>query len=175
MNDEILKKENPELYRVAREGGTEPAFTGEYVHTKENGMYHCAVCGVPLFSSDTKFDSGSGWPSFTDPATAGSVKLLEDNSHGMHRTEVRCAKCDAHLGHVFPDGPTKNGKTCDRFCINSVSLKHKKKSNTTDADHTSDTTTKTSEKNQGQEKSLWEEIKDDLSDLSDGDGGGDGD
>ncbi len=218
MNDDILKKENPELYRIAREGGTEPAFTGEYVNTKEDGMYHCAVCSAPLFSSDTKFDSGSGWPSFTqpmkflkgyvyvlkmsngqmytgsttnlirriteheqgkvtttkkylpvslvhyetynsekearhrekmlkhhgsafaklkksidtntkislagftDPAIANAVKLLEDDSHGMRRTEVRCATCDAHLGHVFPDGPTKNGKTCDRFCINSVSL-----------------------------------------------------
>jgi peptide-methionine (R)-S-oxide reductase len=125
MNDEILKKENPELYRVAREGGTEPAFTGEYVHTEEDGMYHCAVCGAGLFSSETKFNSGSGWPSFTDPAVAGAVKLLEDDTHGMRRTEVRCANCDAHLGHVFPDGPIKNGKTCDRFCINSVSLELK--------------------------------------------------
>lgn len=125
MNDEILKKENPELYRVAREGATEPAFTGEYVHTEEDGMYHCAVCGAGLFSSDTKFDSGSGWPSFTDPAVAGAVTLLEDDTHGMHRTEVRCANCDAHLGHVFPDGPVKNGETCDRFCINSVSLELK--------------------------------------------------
>lgn len=122
MDDEILKKEKPELYKVARGGGTEPAFTGEYVHTEEDGMYHCAVCGAPLFSSDTKFDSGSGWPSFTDPVVKESVKLLDDDSHGMRRTEVRCANCDAHLGHVFPDGPVKNGKTCDRFCINSVSL-----------------------------------------------------
>jgi peptide-methionine (R)-S-oxide reductase len=122
MNDNILKKENPELYRVAREGGTEPAFTGEYVHTKEDGMYHCAVCGVPLFSSEKKFDSGSGWPSFTDPAVESAVTLLEDDSHGMRRTEVRCAKCDAHLGHVFPDGPKKNGNVCDRYCINSISL-----------------------------------------------------
>jgi peptide-methionine (R)-S-oxide reductase len=122
MNDDILKKEHPELYRVAREGGTEPAFTGEYVHTKEDGMYHCAVCGVPLFSSETKFDSGSGWPSFTDPAVASAVKLLDDDSHGKSRMEVRCANCDAHLGHVFPDGPKKNGNVCDRYCINSVSL-----------------------------------------------------
>ena len=121
MNDDILKKENPELYRVAREGGTEPAFTGEYVHTEEDGTYHCAVCGASLFSSETKFDSGSGWPSFTD-AVKEAVKLFEDDSLGMRRTEVRCAKCDAHLGHVFPDGPVKNGRTCDRFCINSVSL-----------------------------------------------------
>lgn len=122
MNDDILKKENPELYRVAREGGTEPAFTGEYVHTHEDGMYHCAVCGAPLFSSDTKFDSGSGWPSYTDPVFKDAVKLIDDDSHGMRRTEVRCAKCDAHLGHVFPDGPKKDGKTCDRYCINSISL-----------------------------------------------------
>lgn len=122
MNDDILKKENPELYRVAREGGTEPAFTGEYVHTHEDGMYHCAVCGVPLFSSETKFDSGSGWPSYTDPVFKDAIKLLDDDSLGEHRTEVRCAKCDAHLGHVFPDGPKKNGNVCDRYCINSVSL-----------------------------------------------------
>lgn len=122
MNDDVLKQENPELYRVARKGGTEPAFTGEYVETKEDGMYHCAVCGAPLFSSTTKFDSGSGWPSFTDPAVANAVKLVSDDSHGMVRTEVRCAHCDAHLGHVFPDGPEKNGKVCDRYCINSISL-----------------------------------------------------
>ena len=122
IDDKMLKKENPELYRVAREGGTEPAFTGEYIHTEEDGMYHCAVCGTALFSSETKFDSGSGWPSFTNPAIASAVKLLEDDSHNMRRTEVRCAKCDAHLGHVFPDGPTKNGKPCNRFCINSISL-----------------------------------------------------
>ena len=122
MNDDILKKENPELYRVAREGGTEPAFTGEYVHTEEDGMYHCAVCSAALFSSETKFDSGSGWPSFTDPNVKYAVKLIDDDTHGMHRTEVRCAQCDAHLGHVFPDGPEKDGKTCDRYCINSVSL-----------------------------------------------------
>ncbi len=125
MKDEELKKNNPELYRVAREGGTEAPHTGEYVHTKEDGMYHCAVCGAPLFASDTKFDSGTGWPSFTDPAVAGAVKLIPDESHGMARTEVRCAKCDAHLGHVFPDGPKQEGKVCDRYCINSVSLKLK--------------------------------------------------
>ncbi len=125
MDDEMLKEQNPELYRVAREGGTEPAFTGEYVHTEEDGTYHCAVCDAPLFSSDTKFDSGSGWPSFTDPAVSSAVKLIDDDSHGMHRTEVQCAKCNAHLGHVFPDGPVKNGNVCNRFCINSVSLELK--------------------------------------------------
>jgi len=122
MPDELLRKENPGLYRIAREGGTEPAFTGEYVYTKDDGMYHCAVCGSPLFSSDTKFESGSGWPSFTEPAIKDAVELVDDTSLGIHRTEVRCATCDAHLGHVFPDGPTQNGKTCDRFCINSISL-----------------------------------------------------
>lgn len=124
--DDELKKENPELFRVAREGGTEPAHTGEYVHTKDDGMYHCAVCDAPLFSSQTKFDSGSGWPSFTDPANTKAVTLHDDDSHGMRRTEVRCANCGAHLGHVFPDGPrihtSEGAKTCDRFCINSVSL-----------------------------------------------------
>lgn len=123
--DEELKKENPELYQVARKGGTEAPFSGEYVHEKTPGMYHCAVCGAPLFSSDAKFDSSSGWPSFTDPAFKEAVTLHEDDSHGMRRTEVRCRNCDAHLGHVFPDGPKKDGKTCDRYCINSVSLELK--------------------------------------------------
>ena len=127
MNDETLKQTNPELYRIAREGGTEAPFTGKYVGTKDDGMYHCAVCGAPLFSSDTKFDSKTGWPSFTDPANTEAIALYEDNAHGMVRTEVRCANCNAHLGHVFPDGPEKNGKVCDRFCINSVSLDLKKK------------------------------------------------
>jgi len=122
MSDDFLKKENPELYKVAREGKTEAPFTGEYVHTKESGMYHCAVCDTPLFSSSNKFDSGTGWPSFTDPAVKEGVTLTEDDTHGMRRIEVKCAKCDAHLGHVFPDGPMQNGKVCDRYCINSVSL-----------------------------------------------------
>lgn len=124
-NDEQLKQENPELYRVAREGGTERPFAGKYVNEKSSGMYHCAVCGAPLFSSDTKFESGTGWPSFTDPAVKESVTLHEDDTQGMKRTEVRCANCGAHLGHVFPDGPEKNGKVCDRYCINSVSLELK--------------------------------------------------
>ncbi|MEM9336867.1 MAG: peptide-methionine (R)-S-oxide reductase MsrB [Patescibacteria group bacterium] len=124
--DKQLKQENPELFRVAREGGTEAPFVGEYVNTKDDGMYHCAVCDAPLFSSETKFDSKSGWPSFTDPAHEGAVTLHEDTSHGMRRVEVRCANCDAHLGHVFPDGPKKaTGGVCDRFCINSVSLELK--------------------------------------------------
>jgi len=104
---------------VLREKGTERPFTGEYVHTKDDGIYRCAACGAELFSSDTKFDSGTGWPSFTDPAVAENVELHDDNTMFMRRTEVTCANCGGHLGHVFPDGP--NG--CDRYCINSVSLK----------------------------------------------------
>jgi len=126
LSDEELKKKNPELYTVAREGGTDAPFSGKYVHTKDDGMYHCAVCGAPLFSSDTKFDSKSGWPSFTDPANTNAVTLHEDTSHGMRRTEVKCKNCGAHLGHVFPDGPEKVGKVCDRYCINSTSLDLKK-------------------------------------------------
>jgi peptide-methionine (R)-S-oxide reductase len=126
-DDETLKREDPALYHVARKGGTETPFTGKYVDMKEDGMYYCAVCGAPLFSSDTKFDSGSGWPSFTDPAQKETVTLHEDNSLGMTRMEVRCATCDAHLGHVFPDGPMKNRKVCDRYCINSISLDFRKK------------------------------------------------
>jgi len=121
-SDEQLKKENPELYRIAREKGTERAFQGKYVDTKEDGMYHCAVCDAELFSAKTKFDSGSGWPSFTDPATQEVLELIEDTSHGMNRTEVVCKGCGAHLGHVFDDGPRKMDNTCNRFCINSISL-----------------------------------------------------
>ena len=124
-SDEQLRTENPELHRVAREGGTERPFAGKYVSEKTAGMYHCAVCDAPLFPSDTKFDSGTGWPSFTDPVVKEAVILHQDDSHGMLRTEVRCAKCGAHLGHLFPDGPKQNGKTCDRYCINSVSLELK--------------------------------------------------
>ena len=121
-NDAKLKERNPELFHVAREHGTEPPFVGKYVHTTDTGVYVCAVCNSPLFSSDTKFDSGSGWPSFTDPMIRDAVTLREDISNNMTRTEVRCARCDAHLGHVFQDGPMKGTKTCARFCINSVSL-----------------------------------------------------
>ncbi len=124
-NDIQLQQENPDLYHIAREGGTERPFSGRYVDEKKDGMYHCAVCGAPLFSSDTKFDSGTGWPSFTDPAIKDAVTLHEDTALGVRRTEVRCAQCGVHLGHVFPDGPMKGAKICDRYCINSASLELK--------------------------------------------------
>lgn len=122
MNEEDL---SPELYKIAREGGTEAPFSGKYVHEKAEGMYRCAVCGNELFSSDTKFDSGTGWPSFTDPVNLEHVELKKDTSQGMVRTEVLCKKCGAHLGHVFDDGPAEKGGK--RYCINSVCLKLEKK------------------------------------------------
>ena len=115
---------SPELLHVAREGGTEAPFSGVYVDSHEKGMFVCAICTTEFFSSDTKFDSGTGWPSFTEPANLKSIELKEDTSRGMHRTEVLCKKCGAHLGHVFDDGPSnKDGK---RYCINSVCLDLKK-------------------------------------------------
>ena len=117
---EFRSKLTPEQYDVLRRRGTERPFSGEYVYSKESGMYQCAACGADLFSSDTKFDSGTGWPSFTEPATAAAVDLVDDSSHGMHRTEVTCKRCGSHLGHVFPDGPKDAGGM--RYCINSLSL-----------------------------------------------------
>lgn len=120
---EIKKKLSAKEYKILREKGTEPAFTGEYWNNKESGDYRCKVCNSQLFKSNTKFDSGTGWPSFTDPANLKAIDLREDNSHGMHRIEVTCKTCKSHLGHVFPDGP--NGK--NRYCINSACLVFNKK------------------------------------------------
>lgn len=119
MNEEEIKKKlTKEQYHVLREKGTEMPFTGKYVHESKDGMYNCVVCNNPLFSSDAKFDSGTGWPSFDD-ALPGAVKYERDDSLGMERTEIVCVKCGSHLGHVFDDGPTETGK---RYCINSVCL-----------------------------------------------------
>ncbi|MEM4255176.1 MAG: peptide-methionine (R)-S-oxide reductase MsrB [Candidatus Norongarragalinales archaeon] len=119
---EWSEKLSPEQYRVLRMKGTEPPFTGKYLHNKEKGVYACAGCGAELFSSDTKFDSFTGWPSFDEPVNKKNVVLKQDSSHGMTRTEVLCKKCGGHLGHVFDDGPTRKGK---RYCINSCSLDFK--------------------------------------------------
>jgi peptide-methionine (R)-S-oxide reductase len=124
--DEQWKQElTPEQYRIMRQKGTERAFTGEYYDNHDAGIYRCAACGTELFPSDTKFESGSGWPSFFAPADEANVKTEDDTSHGMRRTEVLCSACDAHLGHLFPDGPRDKGGM--RYCINSASLKFDKK------------------------------------------------
>ena len=117
--EEWQKELTPEQYEILRLKGTERPFTGALVHNKGSGMYRCAACGAELFSSDTKYDSRSGWPSFTEPANLENVELHKDRSHGMVRTEVTCKRCGGHLGHVFDDGP---GPTGERYCINSCSL-----------------------------------------------------
>lgn len=124
-NDEEWKKKlTPEQYRMMREGGTEAPFTGKYVNEHAKGVYKCAACGTELFSSETKFDSGTGWPSFTEAANREHVELKEDRSMGMSRVEVLCKTCGAHLGHVFNDGPAEKGGK--RFCINSACLELEK-------------------------------------------------
>ena len=123
--DEEWREElTPEQYHVARQKGTEPAFTGKYWDNHEQGLYRCACCGAELFESDTKFESGTGWPSFYAPVEPGKVRTEEDASYGMRRVEALCAQCDAHLGHVFPDGPKPSGL---RYCMNSASLNFEKK------------------------------------------------
>jgi peptide-methionine (R)-S-oxide reductase len=126
-DEEWRRSLTPEQYRILREKGTERAFTGQYTDTKTSGVYLCAACGLELFPSETKFDSHCGWPSFYDPLAKDNVEEHADRSHGMVRTEVTCARCGGHLGHVFPDGPNPTGM---RYCINSASLRLNKKEST---------------------------------------------
>ncbi len=123
-NDAWKAELTPEQYAVLRQKATEAPFTGKFLHNKDEGIYTCGACGATLFRSDTKFDSGSGWPSFYDVATSGAVKLVPDNSHGMERTEVVCANCDSHLGHLFDDAYDQPGG--QRYCINSAALEFNK-------------------------------------------------
>jgi peptide-methionine (R)-S-oxide reductase len=123
-DDEWREQLTPEQFEVTRKHGTEPAFTGKYHNCKDKGTYNCACCGQALFNSDEKFDSGSGWPSYWQPATKEAIREIADSSHGMRRVEVLCSQCDAHLGHVFEDGPEPTGL---RYCINSLSLGLEKK------------------------------------------------
>lgn len=126
MNDDSMRKNlTEEELRVLRDKGTEAPFTGTYVHNDAEGTYSCKACGTALFSSDTKFDSGTGWPSFTNPVIAEHIGTRTDESHGMQRTEVFCKNCGGHLGHVFPDGPKEAGG--NRYCINSISLEFEEK------------------------------------------------
>ncbi|MCC6405051.1 MAG: peptide-methionine (R)-S-oxide reductase MsrB [Candidatus Yanofskybacteria bacterium] len=122
-DEEWRKRLTPEQYDILRKGGTEAPFSGTYTTDHSAGTYVCAACGQELFSSDTKFDSGTGWPSFTDPVNLEHIELVRDESHGMIRTEVRCRRCGSHLGHVFDDGPAEKGGK--RYCINSVCLQKK--------------------------------------------------
>lgn len=127
-DEEWRQRLSPEQYSVLRKHGTERPFTGRYLDSKDDGTFRCAGCGNPLFDSGTKFESGTGWPSFTE-ALPGAVKMIEDRSYGMARTEVRCAHCDGHLGHVFPDGPREAGGM--RFCMNGCALDLERRESTT--------------------------------------------